>query len=269
MTTDTEDERLISIELLHPNPDNPRLEAGDVTELAHSIEEVGLIQALLVRPSAIEDGEFIIEAGYRRWVAMRALKFAVVRCHVRIPQPGEDLVTRNLVVGLVENEREGLTPVEKARALGRLRDEKGMTQTEIAAATGWHLSTVSRYMTLHELSPRTQAAVASGQLGVEDAIRLVRQQRTKQRRRKGHKPTTGAQWEPDWFTATHPLARTARQLCQVVRQHSKRRLLGKVACGECWDTAIREDQTLVVEMRYKQAPPATFMPPNGAREQVS
>jgi ParB/RepB/Spo0J family partition protein len=250
----TDNERIVEPERLHPNPDNPRIEAGDVTELAQSIRELGQLQALLVRPSIdYGEGHYVIEAGERRWVAMRTLGMPI-RCDIRMPVAGEDLVTRNIVVGLVENgNRESLTPIERALALGRLRDEKGMSQADIAAATGWHPSTVNRLMLLLDLAPGTRDAVAEGKLGVEDALRLVRSHRRKQRKDQGKKPDTGGQatWEPDWLTNRHALARKAKALCDA-REHGSRRRIGGLACGQCWETAIRADEAVVQQVRFQQ-----------------
>ena len=48
-------------------------------------------------------------------------------------------------------------------------------------------------------------------------------------------------WEPDHFTTGHRLAREARALCDA-REHTGRRRVGKVACGQCWETVIRQDE---------------------------
>src|SRR5215472_3401357 len=170
-------EQFLRPDHLHPNPDNPRLEAGDVTELAQSIRELGLLEALLVRPAPEfspcrlkhEDddpcpGHFWIEAGYRRWVAMKTWARAI-RCHVsQMVLTGLDATRRNLYVGLVENvHRENLDAIEKARSFGRLRDECFLSQAEIARQTGFDPTTVSTSLALLELTPATQEKVRLGQ----------------------------------------------------------------------------------------------------------
>lgn len=52
-------------------------------------------------------------------------------------------------------------------------------------------------------------------------------------------------WEPDYLTGKHPLARKARRLCDA-REHTMRRRIGETACGQCWETAIREDERTVI-----------------------
>lgn len=238
---------------LHPNPDNPRLEAGDVTELTRSIREQGLVQALQVRPAAEHGpGHYVIEAGYRRWVAMRSWAPSI-RVHVRPLHAGESPKQRNLLVGLIENvHRTDLHPVEKARAFGRLRDELGMSQAEIARATGISATTVGNSLALLELDGKTQDRILAGRLTTEEALKIVRRTR-RQRRKKatGGSGLTGARWDPDWFTRNHLLARKAGVMCDA-RGHNSRRRIGGIACGQCWETVMRQDEALVQQVRFQE-----------------
>ena len=61
--------RHVPVELLHPNPNNPRKHFAeeDLESLAKSLKDKGLLQPLVVRPRA--DGSFEIVAGERRWRA--------------------------------------------------------------------------------------------------------------------------------------------------------------------------------------------------------
>src|SRR5262249_62060510 len=61
--------RVIPIDKLDPNPDQPRSEIGDLTELTASIKEKGVLEPLLVRPTF---GRWMIIAGERRWRAASA-----------------------------------------------------------------------------------------------------------------------------------------------------------------------------------------------------
>jgi ParB family chromosome partitioning protein len=70
----------------------------------------------------------------------------------------------------------------------------------------------------------------------------VRRVRARQRTRQG-KPRQAPAWEPDHFDARHPLARKANAMCDA-REHTMRRRIGRVACGQCWETVIRQDQQL-------------------------
>ena len=59
----------IHISRLHPHPDNPRKELGDLTELAASIEAKGVLQNLTVVPD--NDGGYRIIIGHRRHAAAK------------------------------------------------------------------------------------------------------------------------------------------------------------------------------------------------------
>ncbi len=258
-------EQLIHRDRLHPNPDNPRLEAGDVSERARSVRTSGQFLALLVRPAPeYGDGHYLIEDGYRRWVAMKS-SFDTMRCHVRIPLAGENPALRSLVVGLAANTGKPLDPVERAQALGRLRDEFKMSQAEIATATGFHATAVSRSMMLLDLNSGTLERVRTGQLSTEAAEAIVKSHRAKQRKQKGHKPADVG-WEPDHFTGNHPQARAAAIMC-TAREHNSRRRIGRSAnfagaCGQCWETVIRQDESLVQQVKFTDiVGPVPFMPP--------
>ena len=255
--------QLLPVDRIHPNPDNPRAEAGDVTDLANSIREQGLLQPIIVRPAPDKgDGHYYIEAGYRRWVAMKSWN-TLIPAAIRPPLPGENPAMRNIVTGLVENiHRKDLGPMEKARAFGRLRDEFKLTNAQIGKQTGLSESSVSRFTSLLELAPAAQERVASGKLQVGQAMNAVQLVRAQRRRREGS-AQAGAQWEPEWFTVKHPLAQDAARLCERRRnsnpQHAARRRLGKTAgyagaCGQCWESEIRRDERIVDEKNAQEGP---------------
>jgi ParB family chromosome partitioning protein len=267
----TEQRTLLAIDVLHPNPNNPRIEAGDVTELSRSIRENGIMQDLLVWPAPeFGEGHYMIEDGYRRWVAARPI-LSAVPCLVRIPHPGEDPATRTLVTALVTSiHRQELNAIEKARAYGRLRDEAYLTQDQIASMLGISTSSVSRYLALLDLTTASQDRVIKGTLSVEAALTAVKRHRAKDRKGKGHKPIDVG-WEPDHFTLKHPMAKRAIALCEA-REHTNRRRLGGIACGQCWETAIRQDQMNVDSVAYREAGhDVPFIPPvlNGVDARTS
>jgi ParB/RepB/Spo0J family partition protein len=240
----------VSVDKIHPNPDNPRIEAGDVTELAASIRKQGILQELLLRPAPeFGDGHYIIEDGYRRWVAARQVLTAVP-ARIRIPHPKESLTVREIVTSMVTTiHRRDLNAMEKARALGRLRDEANMSQVQIAQELGIDSGTVSRYLALLELSPAYQQSLLRGTASVERALSAVKDKRARERKNKGQKPITVG-WEPDHFTPNHHLAKKAKTMCDA-REHSGRRRYGNVACGQCWETVIRQDQNTVDRVEFE------------------
>ncbi len=255
----------IEVARIHANPDNPRFEAGDVTDLAVSIREEGLKQPLLVRPYDIRDGEehYLLEDGFRRLTAARQV-LTFVPVIVQHVHPDENLLVRTLVTGLITSvHNKPLTPMEKARAYGRLRDEVRLTHTEIAKKVGVSSTTVTNHLALLDLAPAAQERLDKRTLKVEDALRAVRDHRAKVRKGQGKQPIEVG-WEPDHFTAKHPLARKARIICNA-REHNNRRRFEGVACGQCFEEAIRQDQTAILQAAWLDAQRdgynPVFMPP--------
>ena len=252
----------VPIKNIHPNPDNPRREAGDVTELAASIKEHGIKQDIIVRPAPeFGDGHYVIEDGYLRWVAAKTF-MEYVDVKVSVPGPNENLAIREIATALITTiHRRDLTTMERARAYGRLRDEAGMSNMQIAKLMGLKSdSTVSRALSLLELSPSYQKAIESGKASVERALDAVGRKRAKDRESQGHKPAK-VEWEPDHFTKDHHLARKAKTMCDA-REHTARRRYGNIACGNCWETVIRQDENKVVRVEYQSMGLAVpFMPP--------
>lgn len=254
----------IEVKKIHANPNNPRFEAGDVTELAASIKANGLLQELLVRPAPelsrdFGNGHYMLEDGYRRWVACKQV-LKVVPVRVRIPAIGENMAIRALMTGLVTGSNSvPLTAMERAKAYGRLRDEFGMTQEQIAESQGLTGGSISRYLMLLELSPKSQNDVRTGKLGVERAIEVIKGQRAKDRKREGKKPVDVG-WDPDPFSASHPLAKKAKTMCETREHSGRRRFAG--GCHACWEMVIRIDQDKVNQARMKDADTSVvFQPP--------
>lgn len=126
--------QILPIELLEPNPDQPRkiFAEADLAELAESIATKGLLQPILVRPMRGETERYQIVAGERRWRAAQRAQLHEAPCLVR------ELTDREtLEIAIVENvQRADLNPVEEARAFRQLVETFGHTQEEVAKAVG-------------------------------------------------------------------------------------------------------------------------------------
>lgn len=270
--------QMVPVDRLIPNPDNPRKmpAPGPLKELEKSIRTVGLKQPLLVVPATDKgvEGEeyFYIEDGWRRYLAMRDWASAIP-CYAFPPIRGESQAIRNIVTALATDaHRENLAPIDRARALGRLRDEfKVTTIKELAELTSLSESVVSDSLVLLELAPATQDRLWRGPsdkrtntLQVGEAKRLARtQRRSERRRRTGGTGRAGAVWEPLWLAHTHPLYTAAAERCDALG-HNMRRRIGKEgkypgACGQCWQLVIeRAAEARILERCaaevYKQDP---------------
>ncbi len=160
----------IDLDLLRPNPDQPRQAVDDarLEELAQSIRAHGVIQPIVVTKR--EDGAgFEIIAGERRWRAAQRAGLLKVPVVVR-----EMSRTKRLEVALIENiQREDLNPIEAAAAYRRLADDFGMTQQQIAEAVGKERATVANYQRLLGLPAEVQTDVAAGRLTMGHARALA------------------------------------------------------------------------------------------------
>src|SRR5208282_3322331 len=123
--------RMLPISKIRPNPDQPRKFIGDVTELANSIREKGVLEPLLVRYVPREDTYYII-SGERRFHASRAAGLRALPCIEKIADDAE-----TLELALIENlQRKDLTACEEADGLNRLAEHFDYTHDDIAKKIG-------------------------------------------------------------------------------------------------------------------------------------
>lgn len=134
--------RLLPIEKLEPNPDQPRTEIGDLTELTASIREKGVLEPLLVKPVA--NGLWMIIAGERRWRAATAAGLKELPC---IEMDVDDSAVAE--IALIENmQRKDLTPWEEADGLRALCERFGYTHEDVARKVGKSRSTVTEALSI-------------------------------------------------------------------------------------------------------------------------
>ena len=133
--------RIISIEQIDPNPNQPRQVMGDLSELIASIAEKGIIEPLVVRPR----GErFQIVAGERRYQA--AVQVGLHDLPVVIRDVDE---TEMLEIALIENlQRKDLTPFEESEALHGLAASCGYTHEDLARRLGKSRSSITESLAL-------------------------------------------------------------------------------------------------------------------------
>src|SRR5271167_2856762 len=135
--------RMIPVDQIRPNPDQPRKALGDLRELTDSIKEKGVLEPLLVRYIPREDCYHII-SGERRYHAARAAGLREVPCIEKIADDAE-----TLELALIENlQRKDLTPFEEADGLQRLADQFDYTHDDIAKKIGRARSSVTETMSL-------------------------------------------------------------------------------------------------------------------------
>ncbi|MHB8693697.1 MAG: ParB/RepB/Spo0J family partition protein [Solirubrobacteraceae bacterium] len=144
---DPEELREVAVELIEPNPNQPRhrFDEQALIALADSIRVRGILQPVLVRP--LPGGRYELIAGERRW---RAAKLAELDRVPAIVRHHDDAAS--LEVALVENMvREDLNPVEEARACAALVEELGLTREEVGLRVGRGRVAVSNLLRLLDL----------------------------------------------------------------------------------------------------------------------
>jgi len=135
--------RMIPVDQIRPNPDQPRKALGDLRELTDSIKEKGVLEPLLVRYVPREDCYHII-SGERRYHAARA---AGLREVPAIEKMADDAET--LEIALIENmQRKDLTPFEEADGLQRLATQFEYRHEDLAKKLGKSRTSVSETLGL-------------------------------------------------------------------------------------------------------------------------
>jgi ParB family chromosome partitioning protein len=137
--------RTIPIDSIYPNPEQPRSEFGDLTDLTDSIREKGVLEPLLVKPKS--DGRFMIIAGERRWHASQAAGLTEVPCIEM------DLDENSIAeIALIENlQRKDLTIWEEADGLAALGQKFGYTHDQIAHKISKSRTTVTELLAISGL----------------------------------------------------------------------------------------------------------------------
>ena len=136
--------RMVPIDRIDPNPDQPRQVMGDLTELMSSISEKGVIEPLVVR----QRGErYQIVAGERRYQA--AVRVGLRELPVVIREVDD---TEIIEVALVENiQRKDLGPFEEAEAMASLASRCGYTHEDLARRLGKSRTTITESLALSEM----------------------------------------------------------------------------------------------------------------------
>jgi ParB family chromosome partitioning protein len=134
---------MIALDKLDPNPEQPRSEFGDLTELTASIAEKGVLEPLLVKPNRLT-GRWMIIAGERRWRAAQKAGLKEVPCIEM--EVDEGTIAE---IALIENmQRKDLTVWEEADGLLALCERFGYTHEDVARKVGKSRSTVTEALSI-------------------------------------------------------------------------------------------------------------------------
>ena len=164
----SEEMLFMDIEKIDPpiSGDRDLIDPDKVRELAESIRSQGLLQPILIRPL---NGRYEIVAGHRRFLAHRLLGEVKIKALVREMTDDQVFEAR-----AVENDqREDLNPIERAKSYKRLKERFGYSNRQIAQKVGRSPGLIDQHLSLLELPPEFQKAVAHKKLRMWVALTLV------------------------------------------------------------------------------------------------
>jgi len=167
--------RMIPVNKIRPNPDQPRKALGDLRELTESIAEKGVLEPLLVRFMPRDDCYHII-SGERRYHASRAAGLREVPCIEKIADDAE-----TLELALIENlQRKDLTPFEEADGLQRLAEQFDYTHEDIAKKIAKARSSVTETMSLRVIpDAMRKRCIEAGLVSKSLLLQIARQPNAK------------------------------------------------------------------------------------------
>jgi ParB family chromosome partitioning protein len=159
----------IDVGNISANPKQPRVvfDEDQLTELALSIKEVGLLQPPVVR--SIGNGKYQLIMGERRY---RAAKLAGLKSiPVIVRQTSDDQLLRE---ALIENiHRSQLNPLEEGAAYQQLLNDFSYTHDELALKLSKSRPAITNTMRLLNLPPLVQRKVAAGVISAGHARALL------------------------------------------------------------------------------------------------
>ncbi|MEO6214015.1 MAG: ParB/RepB/Spo0J family partition protein, partial [Vicinamibacterales bacterium] len=134
--------RIVTIDQLDANPNQPRQVMGDLSELMASIAEKGIIEPIIVRQRG---SRFQIVAGERRYQA--AVQVGLRELPVVIRDVDDDEI---IEIALIENiQRKDLTPFEESEALYSLATRCNYTHEDMARRLGKSRTSITESLSLN------------------------------------------------------------------------------------------------------------------------
>ena len=166
--------RLVPIDRVDPNPEQPRQVMGDLSELMASIAEKGVIEPLVVRQRG---NRYQIVAGERRYQA--AVQLGLRELPVVIREVDDNEMVE---VALVENiQRKDLGPFEEAEALASLTDRCGYTHEDLAKRLGKSRTSITESLSLAEMPTEVRNLCRLADISSKSLLLQVVRQQTPQK----------------------------------------------------------------------------------------
>ena len=171
--------RIVPIDHIEPNPEQPRLAFNQVTldELAASIREHGVLQPILVRP--IGPNRYQLIAGERRWRSSRLAGLDSIPA--LIEEIDDDTA---LEISIIENlQREDISPLDEAAMYDRMVTEHGYSIRKLADKLGKDKGYVENRLRLADAPEEVRELVSLRKDTLSHAYELMKVQDPKRRRR--------------------------------------------------------------------------------------
>lgn len=164
--------RMVPVEAIRPNQFQPRKVFNDesLKTLAASVQELGVLQPIIVRPVEGEPDKYELIAGERRWRAAMLANLELV------PVLLQDAVNDRLSLeqAVVENlHRVDLHALEEAAAYQQLVDDFDLTHDQVAQRVGKSRAYVTNTLRLLQLGDVAQSALAGSQITAGHARALL------------------------------------------------------------------------------------------------
>ncbi|MEO7031844.1 MAG: ParB/RepB/Spo0J family partition protein [Herbaspirillum sp.] len=164
---------MLALSQLQPGKYQPRtrIDEGALNELAASIKEQGVLQAILVRPISSVPGA----AGYEIIAGERRFRASLLAGLTEVPVLVKDVDDRAAAaMALIENiQREDLNPLEEAQGIARLINDFEFTHEQAAGAVGRSRSAVSNLLRLLNLAQPLQTMLTAGDIDMGHARALL------------------------------------------------------------------------------------------------
>jgi ParB/RepB/Spo0J family partition protein len=171
--------RVIPVENITPNPEQPRLAFDEETlaELSASIQEHGVLQPILVRP--LGNNEYQLIAGERRWRASKAAGRTTIPALVE--EIDDDTA---LEISIIENlQREDLSPLDEASMYDRMIREHGYSVRKLAQKLGKDKGYLENRLRLADAPDEVRQLVSVRKDTLSHAYELLKVDDPKKRRR--------------------------------------------------------------------------------------
>jgi ParB family chromosome partitioning protein len=136
--------RVVPIDMIDPNPNQPRQVMGDLSELMASIAEKGIIEPIVVRQRG---RRFQIVAGERRYQA--AVQVGLREIPIVIREVDDNEI---IEIALIENlQRKDLTPFEESEAMHQLATRCNYTHEDLARRLGKSRTAITESLSLNHM----------------------------------------------------------------------------------------------------------------------